>query len=301
MLQNGDADRVIVDNPYVPEVKAMKGLKIYEVPQLAFTAVMFCRKMNPKGNENIGSGTFDGNGIPPDFFSDINARKAFCHAFDRETYKTDVFNNLVIMPTSPNVEGLPYHKDEPVYDFNLKKSAEYLKKAWGGKAWEKGFKMIVTYNTGNAMREAASKMLAENIMSLNPKFKIEINNVEWKDYVVKIRDFQYPVFISGWGADYADPHNFLYSFMHSNGYYGRFMALRNDEIDKLCKTGIENIDPKIRKDVYHKLQDIWYEDAVGIPIYQQIAVRPYQKYVHGFIPNAMFTDDNEILKTLYKE
>ena len=79
------------------------------------------------------------------------------------------------------------------------------------------------------------------------------------------------------------------------------MALRNDENDKLCKTGIENVEPKIRKTVYHKLQDIWYEDAVGIPIYQQIAVRPYQKYVHGFIPNAMFTDDNEILKTLYKE
>lgn len=301
MLQNADADRVIVDNPYVPEVKAMKGLKIYEVPQLAFTAVMFCRKMNPKGNENIGSGKFDGDGVPADFFSDINARKAFCHAFDRDTYKTDVFNDLVIMPTSPNVEGLPYHKDEPVYAFDLKKSAEYLKKAWGGKAWEKGFKMIITYNTGNAMREAAAKMLAENIMSLSPKFKIEINNVEWKDYVVKIRDFQYPVFISGWGADYADPHNFLYSFMHSNGYYGRFMALRNDENDKLCKTGIENVEPKIRKTVYHKLQDIWYEDAVGIPIYQQIAVRPYQKYVHGFIPNAMFTDDNEILKTLYKE
>ena len=27
MLQNGDADRVVVDTPYVPEVKAMKGLK----------------------------------------------------------------------------------------------------------------------------------------------------------------------------------------------------------------------------------------------------------------------------------
>ncbi|UCF94865.1 MAG: hypothetical protein JSW39_12185, partial [Desulfobacterales bacterium] len=123
MLQNGDADRVVVDTPYVPEVKAMKDLKLYEVPQLGFTAAMFCRKINPRGNPNIGSGQLDGKGIPPDFFADINVRKAFLHAFDRGTYKTDVFNGLVIMPTSPNVEGLPYHKDTPVYEFDLQKAA----------------------------------------------------------------------------------------------------------------------------------------------------------------------------------
>ena len=301
MLRSGDADRVVVDTPYVPEVKAMKGLKLYDVPQLAFTAGMFCRKLNPTGNPNIGSGKLDGNGIPPDFFSDINARKAFLHAFDRETYKKDVFHDLVIMPTSPNVEGLPYHKDVPLYEFDLKKSAEFMKKAWGGKAWEKGFKMIITHNTGNEMREASALMLAENIMSLNPKFKIEIRNVEWKDYVVQIRNYQYPIFMSGWGADYADPHNFVYPFMHSNGYYGKHMVLKNDKIDKLCDAGIENVDPKKRREIYSTLQDIWFDDAIGIPLYQQIVVRAYRDYVHGFIPNAMFTDDNEILKRIRKE
>ena len=301
MLQNGDADRVVVDTPYVPEVRAMKGLRLYEVPQLAFTAAMFCRQINPTGNPNIGSGKLDGNGIPPDFFSDINVRKAFLHAFDREMYKKDVFHGLVIMPTSPNVEGLPFHKDLAVYEFDLEKAAAYMKKAWGGKVWDRGFKMIITHNTGNEMREAAAWMLAENMMSLNPKFRIEVRNVEWKDYVVKIRNFAYPIFISGWGADYADPHNFVYPFMHSNGYYGKHMVLKNSEIDGLCDAGIGTADLKKRRDIYSKLQDIWYGDAVGIPVYQQIVVRAYRDYVHGFIPNAMFTDDNEILKRIRKK
>jgi peptide/nickel transport system substrate-binding protein len=301
MLQNGDADRVVVDTPYVPEVQAMKGLSLYEVPQLSFTAAMFCRKINPTGNPNIGSGKLDGNGVPPDFFTDINVRRAFLHAFDYGTYKQDVFNGLVIMPTSPNVEGLPYHTPVPRYEFDLKKAAEYMKKAWGGKVWEKGFKMIITHNTGNEMREAAAHMLAENIMSLNPKFRIDVRNVEWKDYIVKIRDFQYPLFLSGWGADYADPHNFVYPFMNSNGFYGRFMALKNAEIDRLCEQGIVNVDPAKRKEVYSRLQHIWYEDAIGVPLYQQIVVRAYRDYVHGFVPNAMFTDDNEILKRLFKK
>jgi ABC-type transport system substrate-binding protein len=93
------------------------------------------------------------------------------------------------MPSSPNIKGLPYHKDVPVYEFDLKKSADYMKKAWDGKVWDQGFKMIITHNTGNEMREAAANMMAENIMSLNPKFQIEVRNVEWKDYLVKYRNF----------------------------------------------------------------------------------------------------------------
>jgi peptide/nickel transport system substrate-binding protein len=301
MLQNSDADRAVVQTPYVPEIQAMKGLKLFNVPQLAFTAAMFCRKINPIANPNIGSGKLDGNGIPPDFFSDINVRRAFIHAFDQKTYKQDVFHGLVIMPTSPNVKGLPYYVDVPVYEFDLKKAAGYLKKAWGGELWEKGFKMIITHNAGDELRESAARMLAENIMSLNPKFRIDVRNVEWKDYFAKIRDFQYPIFISGWGADYADPHNFMYPFMNSNGFYGRFIALKNDEIDKLCDEGIKNVEPSERKEVYERLQYIWYEDAIGIPLYQHIVVRAYRDYVHGFVPNAMFTDDNEILKRLYKK
>jgi len=301
MLQNGDADRVRVDIQYVPEVKAMKGLTLYEVPLLSVTAAFFCQKINPTGNPNIGSGKLDGNGIPSEFFSDINVRKAFLHAFDRETYKKDVFNGLVIMPTSPNVEGLAFHKDVPVYEFDLEKSKEYIKKAWGGKVWEKGFKMIITHNTGNEMREAAALILAENIMSLNPKFRIEVRNVEWKDYLVKYRQFMYPVFLIGWGADYADPHNFMYTFMHSRGVYGRYMAYRNEEVDRLCEAGIQIIDPKERKKIYHRLQDLWYTEAIAVPLYQQIVVRAYRDWVKGYMPNAMLTDASEMLMDIWKE
>lgn len=300
MLQNGDADRVTVDIPHVPEVEAMKGMKLYRVPQLSVSFALFCEKLDPTGNPNIGTGKFDGNGIQPDFFSDINVRKAFLHAFDRDTYKKDVFHNLVIMPTSPNIEGLPYHRDVPVYEFDLKKSATYLKKAWDGKVWGKGFKMVIAHNTGNEMREAAATMLAENIMSLNPKFRIEVRNVEWKDYLVQYRSYMFPIFITGWVADYADPHNFLYTFMHSQGAYGRFMGYKNEEVDRLCEAGIETVNPAKREQIYAKLQTLWYEEAIGIPLYQQINVRTYQDYVDGYVPNAMLPDSWEDLKQLSK-
>lgn len=301
MLQNGDADRVTVDIPYVPEVEVMPGLTLYKTPQLSLSAALFCQKIDPTGNPNIGSGRLDGNGIPVDFFADINVRKAFLHAFDRATYKEDVFNGLVIMPTNPNIEGLPYRVESPVYEYNLDKSKAYLQKARGGEIWRRGFKMIIAHNTGNEMREAAALMLAENIMSLNPKFQIEIRNVEWKDYLVQYRNFRYPIFITGWAADYADPHNFLYTFMHSRGAYGHFMAYENPEVDQLCETGIATVDPSRRRKIYARLQHLWYEEAIGILLYQQINIRAYRDYVHGYVPNAILTDGWEDLKRLYKK
>jgi len=301
MLQNGDADRVTVDTPYVPEVEAMSGLRLFTTPQLSLTAAFFCRRINPRGNPNIGSAKLDGNGIPPDFFADADIRKAFLHAFDRRTYREDVFNNQVILPTSPNIEGLPYHKNVPVYEFDLNQSKKYLQQAWNGKVWQTGFKMVIAHNTGNEMREAAAWMLAENIMSLNPKFRIEVRNVEWKDYLVQYRNYMYPIFITGWVADYADPHNFLYTFMHSDGVYGRFIAYKNDEVDRLCEAGIATVDPVKREQIYTRLQHLWYEEAVGLPLYQQINVRAYRDYVHGYIPNAMLPDAWEDLKRIYKK
>jgi peptide/nickel transport system substrate-binding protein len=300
MLQNGDADRVTVDIPYVPEVKAMPGLKIFKVPQLSVSFALFCQKIDPTGNPNIGSGRLDGNGIPPDFFSDIDVRKAFLHAMDRDTYRQDVFNDLVIMPTSPNIEGLPYHKTVPHYAFDLNRARAHLQKAWGGRVWDQGFKMVITYNSGNAMREAAAMMLAENIMSLNPKFSIEIRNIEWKDYLVEYRSFRYPIFITGWAADYADPHNFLYTFMHSGGVYAKFMAYQNEAVDRLCENGIATVEAAKREEIYARLQHLWYEDAIGIPLYQQINIRAYREWIDGYVPNAMLTDAWEDLKRIRK-
>jgi peptide/nickel transport system substrate-binding protein len=301
MLRNGDADRVLVDTPYVPEVRAMPGLSLHEAPQLSLSAACFCRRIQPRGNPNIGSGRLDGDGIPPDFFTDIDVRKAFHHAFDAGTYKADVFNGRMVMPTSPNIAGLPYHKDVPVYGFSLEKAEAHMRKAWGGRAWDRGFRMVITHNTGNAMREAAAHMLAENMMALNPKFRIEVRGVDWKDYLVAYRNYMYPIFIIGWGADYADPHNFLFTYMHSEGVYGRYMGYRNPEADRLCDAGIATADPGRRRGIYHRLQEIWHEDAVAITLYQLIDVRAYRRGISGYVPNPMFNQEWEDLKRITKE
>jgi len=300
MLHNGDADRVTVDSTHIPEVLSIKGLSFYKVPQLSVSGALFCRKINATANPYIGSGKLDGKGIPDNFFSDVNIRKAFLHAFDRNMYRRDVLNNMAIVPTNPNIEGLPYHINTPVYEYDPYKMIEHLKKAWDGKAWELGFRMTIVYNTGNEMREAAALMLAENMMALNRNIQIEVKNVDWKDYLVNYRNYMYPFFLIGWSADYADPHNFIYNFMHSNGVLGKYIHYHDPQIDQLCEQGIQTIDPVKRRNIYEKLQMAWHENAIGILLYQTVNFRAYRDDISGFLLNPIFSDDWENLKNLYR-
>ncbi|NNG00393.1 MAG: ABC transporter substrate-binding protein [Desulfobacteraceae bacterium] len=301
MFQNSDLDMIEVPPNYINEMESIKGIKIHKVPQLMVTCAMFCQKIDPTANPNIGSGKLDGDGIPPDFFSDYDVRAAFAHTIDFKALKEDACNNLIEIPSSPNIKGLPYSKDVKHPEFDLKKAADHMKKAWGGKAWEMGFKMVITFNTGRIVRETAAHMMAENIVSLNPKFDIEVRNVDWADYLVTFQQYKYPVFLIAWGADYPDPHNFLYNYLHSDGHYTRYSVYKNPEADRLVEEGIATVDPVRREQIYTRLQNIWNEDIVGVALAQRMVIRAYQDNIQGFIPNPLYSGAAEHFKTLTKQ
>jgi peptide/nickel transport system substrate-binding protein len=131
MLQNGDVDRANVDAPYIPEVKDMKDLSSSTSPPSSACTPAF-QPEYPGRRQSLHRQRQAGRqGHTADFFSDLNVRKAFAHCFDRATYKEDVFNGRVILPTSPVIKGLPYHKDVPVHEFDLEKAAEIHEKGLG--------------------------------------------------------------------------------------------------------------------------------------------------------------------------
>ena len=89
--------------------------------------------------------------------------------------------------------------------------------------------------------------------------------------------------------------------MKSTGVYGRYMGYDNPEVDKLCDDGIATTDPAKRKEIYARLQNLWYEEAIGLTIYQNTDIRHYRDWVQGFIPNPQDGDASEWLWRLSKE
>lgn len=305
MFLAGDADIIFVPRQYVKELEGVEGVRcIKDLPTLDLTAAFFNLKINPEGNPDIGSGKLDGEGIPPDFFSDKNVRLGFAHCFDWDTYIKDVFLGEAVQPVGPIVEGLAYRNPEQeTYHFNLEKAKEYFKKAWGGKVWEKGFKFTVLYNSGNLMRETATRIFEENVESLNPRFKIEVRPVEWATYLTDLVGHKLTLFIIGWVADYADAHNFVYPFMHSRGTFSEFQSYKNPIVDEIIRRAIETVDPKERASLYYELQLIYYDDVPSVPLQQQLRRHYEREWVHGWYWNSILpmNDVNSYMYPIWKE
>jgi len=287
MFTAGDADIVQVDTMYWPEMERVEGATIYkDLPRIENTAVFFNFDINMEANQAVWSGKLDGEGIPSDFFNDPNVRKGFAHAFDHDTYVKDAFLGYAETPNSPVPKGLPYRDDSlPIYEYDMRKAEEHLKKAWGGQVWEKGFKLSILYNTGNDQREIACQMIEENVESLNPKFQIEIQNVDWGNYLNMMVQKKCGLFVIGWVMDYPDPHNFVHPYMHSRGTFAEWQNYSNPEVDALVTKGIKTVDPGMRKDIYYEIEKTYYTDIPGFMLSQSLYRVHVRDWISGYFWN----------------
>jgi len=291
-LLAGDADLVYVQPADIGELEGITDLNVYQdLPQPANLAFFF--NMDIASNSSyIGSGALDGDGIPTDFFADIDVRKGFCHAFDYETFIEDGLLGEAQQLGSPIFEGLPfYNPDASMYGLDLGKAEEHLKAAWLGEVWEKGFKFTLLYNVSNVpVRETACKILAENLLAINPKFQVSIQPVARETYVAKMRDTRdMAMFAVGWLPDYLHPDNSVVPSIASYGVFAEWQGYGYSELDELIEDAFEELDPAVQQDMYYGLQERYYEDAPSIMLVQPLWRRYFTKYVHGFYYNPVIS------------
>jgi ABC-type transport system substrate-binding protein len=241
----------------------------------------------PACSDYIGSGQLDGEGIPPDFFSDLNVRVGCCYAFDYDTYIADAFSGQAVQRGSPVVEGLyGYDPDAPMYSYDLTQAEYYLKKAWDGQVWEKGFKFTLLYNAGNLPRKTACEILAEGLAKVNPLFQVSIQPLAWPTILGKIfgtRDM--PMFQIGWLPDYPHADNFIVPFMASYGTFSHWQGYGSAELDAQIQAAFQETDPVQQLADYSVLQQRYYDDAPGIMLCQPIVRRYFTDHISGFYYN----------------
>ncbi len=289
LFERGDADIVYVPRQHMKELEGAEGIRVYkDLPTLSNAAVFFTFNVS-KDSPYIGSGKLDGHGVPPNFFSDINLRKAFAYSFDYDTYIKQAWFGEALRTPGPIPKGLPgYDPNMPMYHFNLTKAKEYFQKAWNGEVWKKGFYFELLYNTGNVQRKTAAEMIKDNVEGLNPKFKIYVRAVEWPEYLKAMVKMQLPMFIIGWLADYPDPYNFVFPYMHSSGTFAAWQGYKNPKVDKLVEELITTTDQQKRIEICKELTKIYYEEVPSFIIYQPLGRHYERTWVHGWYYNPIY-------------
>ncbi|MBI4369922.1 MAG: ABC transporter substrate-binding protein [Elusimicrobia bacterium] len=291
LLASGDADYLdeTQGRQYEPQLAHLPGVKLYDFPYVRVEALYFTFKISTAGNTAIYSGKLDGEGIPPDFFTDKNVRKGFAHAFDADVYIKEILRGKANRPTGfmPK-EMLGYNPKQPVYLYDSVKAKKYLEQAWGGQVWDKGFRMAIYYDANNTYRQMACEILKRGVEALNSKFKIDLRGIQWSTYLAESRAHKLPIFKIGWTADYTDPHNFAYAFLHSRGSYPLRQGFGYPEWDRMIDEANVTIDAKKREMIYFKLQEMAFEEVPQIYTDQPLVFRAMRDWVKGFYWNPMF-------------
>ena len=233
--------------------------------------------------------------IPVNFFDDLNVRQGFSSAFN---YNCSVSSYISVVylgeeatrPAGPVKEGERYYNpaQQQKYYYNMPAAAANLTIAHGGQVWANGFTMTVLYNTGNEARRVAAEMIEAAIESLNPKFHVVVEEMSWPLYLKYLIDRRLPMFISGWLADYPDPHNNVWAFMHSQGYFAKHQGYYNPTVDDLVELGIRTPDGPQRQAIYYQLQQLYVQDCPSVPLAQPFGRHWERDWVMGWYYNPIY-------------
>ena len=319
-FKTGDADIAYVDNQYISQVDPLVGetcdasgkctptsnadtanatLRLYKgLPSIQETVIFFNENVsNTGGNNSLGSGALDGNGIPANFFNDIHVRNAFNYCFDWDTYIKQVWNGEAIQAYGPIIQGeLGYDPNQAHFTFDQQKCADEFKastwKSADGKSlWDTGFYMQYIYNTGNDQRKTAGDILAADLQKVNPKFHL---SVVGEPFALLLKDQvagRMPIFMLGWLEDYHDPQDWVVPFLASGGTYSSSQGFPADvqkQLDQLITQGIQASDTQTRTQIYQQLQDLSYKNALDLFVVQPENRHYEQIWVKGYYYNAIY-------------
>lgn len=260
------------------------------------TDLVFNYAINPTENTYIGSGKLDGNGIPPDFFSDIHIRKAFAYCFDYEAYEQQALKGEAARAVTlmlPGMEG--YDARQETYHYDPARCAEEFQAAeikgpGGAAVWETGFRLTLAYNTGNSVRQMIAQVLQRSLSAVNEKFEIQIIDLPWTEFLQAQLAGKLPLFPVRWMMDVYDSYNWIVPY--TSGTYAdrqRLPELLQTQFRDLTLSAVTEVDPAKRAEKYATLNQLYYEQVPGLLLYQIDGRRYLPRYVEGFYYNPILS------------
>ena len=208
--------------------------------------------------------TYIGFPLYDDRFSDVNLRKAFSMAIDRQAIIDAVFNGTFTPAgsvVSPVVTGGRENPCGESCEYNPEKAKQMFDEAGGYDG-----KLTLWFNSGSGHEtwmEAVSNQLRSNLGIENIEFKA----LDFAEYLALLDEEKVTgPFRLGWVMDYPSPQNYLEPIYGTTGSSNNF-GYSNKEVDDLIAQGnaAESVDAGI--EYYHQAEDIILSEMPNIPMW----------------------------------
>ncbi len=203
-------------------------------------------------------------------FKDKRLRKAVGALINRPEIMEKVFLNQNEPLYSMVPKGMIYHTDDfktALGDGNIALAEKLLKEAGYSKDKPLTFDLWYTpSHYGDTEVNMAEVMKAQ--LEKTPLVKVNLKSAEWATYKDNMHNKQMPAYLLGWYPDYIDPDNYTAAFAGTSGSAGLGIYFSDPEWDALFKKEQTNTDPKVREEVFKKIQKMWTDECMTVPIFQ---------------------------------
>lgn len=202
------------------------------------------------------------------FFSDKRVRQAMTLLVNREKLLKKInfgFGKIVEGPFF--VGSDQYDHTLPIHPYDPKQAVSLLNEAgWrdtNGDGWldKEGrpfrFKFLLTASSKFAERMAT--ILKEDLK--NRGIDMEIERLEWAAFLGKIDKKDFDATSLGWSMGFeTDPYQIWHSSQAEVDRGSNFISFKNAEVDRLIEQARTEFDNKKRKALYHRFQQIIYDE-----------------------------------------
>lgn len=257
LYDTGAVDRITLSGEYVQTKQGDPELKTQP------TSSVFYFKFNQeRGGEETA-------------LANENIRKAIAMAFDKQAFADTVLQNGSIPANGlvpKSLAGDPASNEDfraqsgDLLTYNVEEAQKYFEEGLKELGVDSLTLEILGDDTENAKKSL--EFMQAQLTSNLPGLEINLRNVPFKIRLDADSKQDYDIQMAGWGADYADPINFLELFHSENG--NNKSSFSNPEYDALIESAQTNVtDLEGRWEDMLKAEKILMETGGIAPIYQR--------------------------------
>jgi len=213
---------------------------------------------------------------PP--FDDVNVRRAFCHAVDKERITGVILRDMMNEADGILPPGMPgYNEALEGLDYDVEKAIALIADSRYGDVSNLPPITLTVDGYGNNIPSYLGAVIQEWQQNLG--VEISVRQLETENFLYNLKQEKDEMFVLGWAADYPDPHNFLDILFYTESENNIF-EYGNPDLDTLLDQAAIEQDEALRLAMYQQAEQLVVDDAPCLPLFHganYILVEPYVK------------------------
>jgi peptide/nickel transport system substrate-binding protein len=275
------------------EVHAIEGINSDDIKSVKGDANLF---LLPRPANNTGYIAFN---YHVKEFTDKRVRQAVAHAVNKKAFVDAFYGGLGLVATQLQPPALwGYNKELKDHEYSPAKAQDLLKQAGfaGGLSeitWQDGKKepLVLWYMPRSRPYYPSPKEISEAVAADLAKagIKVQLQTVEWANYLEKRKKREMPLYMLGWTGDNGDPDNFVCFFfcptsVPREGFYN------NPPLSDVLKRAATLTSQPERAKLYRQAEQMIHDDVARIFIANAEPPLAFSKKVKGYVVNPTATE-----------